>query len=146
MSEVQAAISRNVGVLRAVRGLRTDTAIAEILGCGISTVSKKMNGSRKWTIEEVETLAEYFRIQPGKLLGDPSDLLDPGDRLNRTAGGSIRTGTSAYVPAEWSAKVIPFPQVSAPGRELPVAATVIPFLRPGAYHTDHQPSLIAVGK
>lgn len=129
MSEVQAAISRNVGVLRAVRGLRTDTAIAEILGCGISTVSKKMNGSRKWTIEEVETLANYFQIPPSRLLGEPSDLLDPNLRATGTSGS-----TSTNVLPDGSTSVIPFPLVEARSWTLPTLATVIPLQRDRTHH------------
>lgn len=78
-----------------------------------------MNGSRKWTIEEVETLAEYFRIPAGRLLGDPSELLDPGLRATGTSGG-----TSAYVSPDNDFRLIQFPQVTATGPLLDGLATV----------------------
>lgn len=128
MSEVQAAISRNVGVLRAVRGLRTDESVASILGVSVSTVNKKMSGARKWNLEEVEALAAYFRIPPNRLLGDPSELLDPN--LRATGTGDTHGSTSAYVSPEKEFQLIQFPQINADSPELDRLATVTPLTPP----------------
>lgn len=124
MSEVQAAISRNVGVLRAVRGLRTDESVASILGVSVSTVNKKMSGARKWNLEEVETLAAYFRIPPNRLLGDPSELLDPNLEATGTSGKPSTT-----VRGDGFGLVIPFPQVAPSLTVFRDLAEVIPLAR-----------------
>lgn len=146
MSEVQSAISRNLDVLKAIRGLpRTDKPIAEILGIGISSVNKKMSGDRKWTLEDVEALAKYFRVTPGALIGPVDEVIGASSpNLRATGTTGARPDARRYVPAGVNGIVIPFPQVDAIGPSLGRTALVLPLRRPSHTHASRPSRTVAV--
>lgn len=96
MSELQDAITRNIRVIQAVRGMRGDRPIANILGISVSTVSKKMNGERKWTIPEVEELAAALGINAAKFFGEAQSIVDPGEGATGTMG-STKLSSSGHL-------------------------------------------------
>lgn len=119
MSELQEAVSRNVRVLMAIRGIRSQRALAAQVGVNYTNFNKKLIGKNNWTLEDIELLADEFHIEPASLLGDGREFLDP----------PTRTGTSGYVPSNRATRLILFPQVSAETPELSGLATIIPLQR-----------------
>ena len=109
MSELQQAVSRNVRVLMAIRGVRSQSALAKKVGVEYSNFNDKMRGKNSWTLSDIEMLADEFRIPAASLLGDGREFLNPN--LRATGTGDMPGATFAYVSAEEEFRLIPFPQV-----------------------------------
>lgn len=137
MSELQDAISQNVRVLIALRGMRSQRELARAVGVEYTNFNAKVRGGTAWTINDIEMLADYFRIKPAALLGDGREFLDPGNRLRATGTSG---GPSSYVPDDVTGSILVFPQVTIPAGELAALATVIPFPRGGVHHRSPRPS------
>lgn len=49
----------------------SQTQMAEALGCSASTVSMKLHGKRKWTLEEIYAAAEALDVPVSAILPPP---------------------------------------------------------------------------
>jgi DNA-binding Xre family transcriptional regulator len=71
--QLQDLITTNVKVLMAVRGIR-QTELADQLGWDRTVMSNRVTGKRRWMIENLGELAEFFGIAPGVLLGSAAEV------------------------------------------------------------------------
>ena len=55
-------------------------AIAEVLGCQQSTISKFETRKTKYSIEDLIKLCEYYQISADYVLGLSKDMPDPNER------------------------------------------------------------------
>lgn len=62
---VQANVTRAVRILMAQRDIRHQEELADLLGVASTTLSRKMNGARKWTVEDVNDLARVLAAPVG---------------------------------------------------------------------------------
>lgn len=76
--------------IRALMGRRraSQKQVGELLGYTQGTMSKRLNGKKSWTIDELEVIAGYFGV-------GIADLLPP---LDREGGG----GTGGEARNRWS--------------------------------------------
>ena len=138
MSELQQAVSDNVRLLILRRGLRSQRELARAVGVEYTNFNAKVRGGTSWTLNDIEKLAAYFRIEAVSLFGDGREFLDPNFNSTtserRNALGSELAGLFTH---QFTARVIPFPQVMSRGRELSRQATVISL----SQHATHRSSL-----
>lgn len=59
------------GEIRALMGRHgvTQVALAEWLGMKQASVSARLNGDTRWTLPEIERIAEGFAVHPAELMG-----------------------------------------------------------------------------
>lgn len=69
-----ADVAHIVKVLLVDQGLRHSDLAAE-LDMDNGSMSRALNGRRKWTVEEIKHIADYLGVSVGLLLGSPDDLL-----------------------------------------------------------------------
>ena len=63
-----------VRVLLASRNAKQSDLAAE-LGMDLGAMSKAINGKRKWTLTELETMADYFGVPVARFFEDSEDVL-----------------------------------------------------------------------
>ncbi len=78
-SSVQRLVSRNVKVLMAVRDL-DQAGLAAIIGKSPASVGHKLSARARWSLEEVEVLAEFAGWGVARFFTDP-DPVGPSDGL-----------------------------------------------------------------
>lgn len=69
-----ADVAHIIKVLLVSRGLKHSDLAAE-LGMDNGSMSRALNGRRKWTVEEIKHVADYLDTSVEVLLGNPADLL-----------------------------------------------------------------------
>jgi DNA-binding Xre family transcriptional regulator len=69
-----ADVSQIIKVLLVDRQLRHSDLAAE-LDFDAGTMSRALNGRRKWTVEEIKHISDYLDVRVEVLLGDPRDLI-----------------------------------------------------------------------
>lgn len=81
--------------IRALMGRRrvSQKQLGEFLGYTQGTMSKRLNGSKSWTIDELDAIAGYFSVGLADLL-PPLDREGPGE-----AGGQARNRWSSPADA-----------------------------------------------
>lgn len=109
MSELQEAVSRNVRVLMALRGVRSQSALARAVGVEYTNFNAKVRGKTAWTLEDIEKLADEFKVPAPSLLGEVREFLDPN--LKATGKSQLNNELLALLAGELGSVVIPFPQV-----------------------------------
>lgn len=72
----QMGISTIVRVLLAARGM-TQSDLADQLGLHKTQVGQSLHGKRRWTIEDLEAMAEVFDVPVSRFFEDP-EVLFPG--------------------------------------------------------------------
>jgi transcriptional regulator with XRE-family HTH domain len=65
---------RMARVLLASRNAK-QSDLAAVLGLDVGAMSKAINGKRKWTLAELETMASYFDVPISRFFEDPQDIL-----------------------------------------------------------------------
>lgn len=73
-SELTENVSRVIKILLARDGL-SQTDLAEILGYNASTITRGLNGERKWSADDIQHLAEAFEVSPGVFFEEPGTLV-----------------------------------------------------------------------
>ena len=58
----------------------SQTALAEVLGCQQSAISKFETRKARYSVEDVIRLCEYYQISADYVLGLPRDMPYPDDR------------------------------------------------------------------
>ena len=71
----------------------TQTALGRAIGADQSTVGRKLRGERKWTLDEMRTVATELGTSVGYLLGETSDPTPPDDIAGWAPSGSNRRPT-----------------------------------------------------
>jgi len=109
-SDAQRTITRNVRILMAARDMNEQKQLGDALGWPSAKMAKTLNGSRKWSVEDLYEVAAVFGVTAGALLGDPAELIGAAGPSVAAVNGSI---TRRYFPAEHypvtaSAQVIDF--------------------------------------
>jgi transcriptional regulator with XRE-family HTH domain len=54
---------------------RTRAELADHLGVHVSAISKAYKGKRRWTMDEVEMMAEFFDVPVTSFFDDPESLV-----------------------------------------------------------------------
>ncbi len=91
MAPTSVDVDRNVR--RVVQLLMTagevePTDVAAHLGLGRSSFYERLNGKRRFTVQELAKLADYFSVAPGTFFVDPRELLASSSSLSRATGVS----------------------------------------------------------
>lgn len=73
-SELTENVSRVIKILLARDGL-SQTDLAEILDYNASTITRGLNGERKWSADDIQHLAEAFEVDPGLFFQAPGTLV-----------------------------------------------------------------------
>lgn len=82
-------------VSRVVRTLMTARAedqgdLAHVLGVTQAAVSNKLTGKTRWSIDDLDRMAEHYGIRAGDFLRGPADLLLPHRRNVDEGHGQVR--------------------------------------------------------
>lgn len=84
--DLQEVLRQNLRVLLAMQRM-SHAQLAERLGTDRATVTKNMNGHRKWSLQDLATLGEIFGVTAPALIDDTAKLVG--------AVNPARTGTDA---------------------------------------------------
>lgn len=101
--DLQQTISTLVRMLMA-RDRLNQTRLGERLGIDQTTVSVKLRGVNRWTVEDVRRLATVFNVHPGIFYGDPKDFtprlatIPSRDRYRRQSTGWLTAAALARPP------------------------------------------------
>lgn len=108
--DLQEVLRANVRVLLALQRM-TKGELAARLETDRTTISKRMNGTRDWALQDLIHLSEIFGVPAERLIGDTSELLGSvpsrmtgTDAVTRSVTGRYRTSNGA--------RIIPFPQAA----------------------------------
>ena len=74
---VQQNVSAVVRMLMALRGLN-QTELAEAVHTGQPRISDKLAGRRRWHVEDVAILANYFKVPIGTFFEDADEVFKTG--------------------------------------------------------------------
>lgn len=74
--DLQANISRVVRGLMGLAGVAHQSDLAEVLGVSRSGVTEKLNGDRRWTVEDLQKLAKRFEVPVSVFYADPATVLN----------------------------------------------------------------------
>ena len=120
---LQEVVSRNVRVLMAVHGITHQKDLAAQLQWGSDKLTRTLNGSRRWALEDLPAIAEIFGVRPAALLSDTAELVGAAQPA-RVSDASSQGVSARYQPTN-AGTVIPFPlgRVARP-RYLPHPAHV----------------------
>lgn len=55
---------------------RRGPELAAHLGFDSGTMSKAMNGHRRWTVQDLARMGEFFNVQPGVFFVQPDEMVD----------------------------------------------------------------------
>ncbi|WP_172803280.1 helix-turn-helix domain-containing protein [Alloactinosynnema sp. L-07] len=94
--EIQHAITRNVRVLMAMRGITTKRALAELLGKPENHLSRQLNDQRRWQLEDLADIAAAFEVTPDSLLGDVTYLVGAAGPVSVGTGRGSNSVTDQY--------------------------------------------------
>lgn len=73
--DLQTNISRVVRGLMGLAGVAHQSDLAEVLGVSRSGVTEKLNGDRRWTVEDLQNLARRFDVPVSVFYADPVTVL-----------------------------------------------------------------------
>jgi len=109
-SEAQRNITRNVRILMAARDMYEQKQLGEALGWPSAKMTKTLNGSRKWSVEDLYEVAAVFGVTAGALLGDPAELIGAAGPSIAAVNGSVtrRYFLATQYPVTAEAQVIDF--------------------------------------
>jgi DNA-binding transcriptional regulator YdaS (Cro superfamily) len=95
---LQEVVSRNVRVLMAVHDITSQKELVARLGDGWepSKLTRSLNGSRKWALEDLPDIARAFGVTPAALLSDTTDLVGLASHP-AAAGYELRRGVSGGI-------------------------------------------------
>ncbi|WP_132110967.1 helix-turn-helix domain-containing protein [Actinocrispum wychmicini] len=71
MRDLQARIAENIKVLLAITGIRTQAALARGLGWEAAKITRLLQGKQEWTLSDIVTVGEAFRLDDPFLLTRP---------------------------------------------------------------------------
>ena len=153
VSELRARMISNVYALLGIYRM-SKTDLARALGWDGATITRLLNedpkkASREWKMADVIEVGRVFELDDPFVLTRPLNEVvqgwDPNLRATGTSGDTL-----TFVSADWSAVILPFPQVTESAAKLaaklPVAATILPFPRGTVARAHSRPSLTAVGE
>lgn len=49
--------------------------LAKVLGFDSGTMSRALNGKRKWTLDDIVAMADFFEVSPALFFEDPANLI-----------------------------------------------------------------------
>ena len=81
-ASLQENVTRVVQALLGISGMRQHDLL-DLLEMAQPTLSQKMSGSRRWSIDDLESLARAFGVTPKMFLTEPGDIF--GDALKAHA-------------------------------------------------------------
>lgn len=87
-------VSRVVRLLMALAD-ESQSDVAKVIGVPQSAVSARLRGQTKWTVDDLEVLAEHYGKPITVFFIDPDDLLSPRER--RSTGVTERFSYSSGV-------------------------------------------------
>jgi len=71
----QQRIAESVRALSAAFGDRQED-VANVLGITQNTVSRKLRGLTRWSVEDVERISEHYKVPPSMVLAGPRAWFD----------------------------------------------------------------------
>lgn len=80
---LQENVTRVVQALMGISGIKQHD-LFEQLGMAQPTLSQKMSGTRRWSIDDLEALARAFGVLPQTFLTDPAEIF--GDAMKAHQG------------------------------------------------------------
>lgn len=107
---LQEVVSRNVRVLMAVHDITHQKDLAAQLNWGADKLTRTLNGTRRWSLDDLADLARVFGVTPASLLSDTTELVGA---VHPTATSRVSRVVSGRYHANNGATVIPFPQSRA---------------------------------
>lgn len=93
-SGLQERVTRNVRILMALRGISDQKTLAARLGWGADKVSTSFSGRRRWSLDDLQELADVFGLQPGDVVAEPTQLVN----ITSPTGTEGATVTRAVTP------------------------------------------------
>jgi transcriptional regulator with XRE-family HTH domain len=110
--DLQEVLRQNLRVLLAIRRM-SHAELAARLGTDRATVTKNMNGHRKWSLQDLATLGEIFGVNAPSLIGDVSELIQAmgPTRVATGTDHQVSSRANARYQGANDAQIIPFPQV-----------------------------------
>lgn len=121
---LQEVVSRNVRVLMAVHTITHQKELAARLDWGADKLTRSLNGSRKWSLEDLPAIARVFGVTPAALLSDTAELVGathpaasgsgplnerPRLRYRNDDSDRITAGGKQTLPGFSGGTIIPFP-------------------------------------
>ena len=91
---LQEVVSRNVRVLMAVHNITHQKELAARLDWGADKLTRTLNGTRRWSLDDLVDLARVFDVTPSALLADVADLV--GIAAQPAASGDVRKSVSSF--------------------------------------------------
>lgn len=92
MRTTQETVTLAIGLrMHARRELQRD--VGEVLGLSSSAVSKRLNGETRWSVDDLDKLADHYGVSVAQLVSEPAglaDLIGAQGSVNtreRTSGG-----------------------------------------------------------
>ena len=110
-SGLQERVTRNVRILMALRGISDQKTLAARLGWGADKVSTSFSGRRRWSLDDLQELADVFGLQPSDVVAEPSELVNVTAPA-RTGTDGVTSGVTGRYPISNGARIIPFPQAA----------------------------------
>jgi transcriptional regulator with XRE-family HTH domain len=92
--DLQNVVTRNVRVLMAVQGIRQQQDLAARMGWRAPQLNKALNGTRRWTLEDLPVLSKAFNVPLVSLLGDTAELVGAASPHPMT--GSVSRSVNAH--------------------------------------------------
>lgn len=62
-------VTKNIRVAMALRGKVTQKELGSALELSKATMSQKFSGKTSWTLADIEKVADYFHVEPARLVG-----------------------------------------------------------------------------
>jgi transcriptional regulator with XRE-family HTH domain len=109
-TDLQEVLRANVRVLLALRRM-TNAELAAQLETDRTTVSKRMNGSREWALQDLVDLSEVFGVPVDRLIGATADLLSSVP-AQMTGTDAVTGRVTGRYPTSNGARIISFPQAA----------------------------------
>lgn len=132
-SDLQEVLRQNLRVLLAMRRM-THAELATRINSDRSTIAKRMNGHRDWSLQDLAVLADVFGVTAQELIGDPATLVGAVHPA-RTAT-PISAGVSGRCPRTNSRMVSTFALLKRPRRGYHSRAVAI---KKGVRPADRRP-------
>lgn len=105
--DLQEVLRRNLRVLTAIRRM-TQAELAAQIGSDRSTVAKRMNGQRDWSLQDLAKLARAFGVTAQELIGETSALVAAASPARTGTEGTVSAGVSGRCPRTNSRKIPAF--------------------------------------
>lgn len=95
-SGLQERVTRNVRILMALRGISDQKTLAARLGWGADKVSTSFSGRRRWSLDDLQELADVFGIQPSDVVAEPTQLVNITSPTGTDTATVTQTFTGRY--------------------------------------------------